>query len=576
MDGHETAPKGLDALIHNLQQPTTLAIISAVLAILLTTRLVTGGSSTFKDGSKSPPLAPHWIPILDHLPRIFFSPIFALTRLRNRYSEGLFSIRIFGHVHTFVFKPVLADSLLQQPGSVTDKRPLARRLLVSTFGLSSKDLEAYDKASAELQAASNEFLSGSHLNDLSKATFRDLNFAVADLVSFNSYPIDHADWERLANAEKVDDEIRKESTMAVDLLQLIKAFVARTANASLFGADFVENFPEIWPYFWEFDESFDTLGLNFPIWVPWLGAQRGRMALRKLLGFLREYHVAWEMQLNGENKDPRWQDFHTASPLIRARVDIFRKHALSIDARASCDLALLWSVNASSTPLISWSLLELYRDPVLLEQVREEIAPFAQILQPTHEFSLAVWLPPKIEKVDLDGLVTKCPLLKATYIETARLYGGGWSASRLNKDVILKDEKVSYVLNKGTYAHILNHLHHSDPKVFPNPNDWQLDRHLQQSGDEKGAAKTANMGSVKSYDGSIALSNDSDLAMRRTLLYTAVILSLYNIEPADGGKWNVSRIFRGPVSARPVRSLRAWVSRRKAHQETSETDSQDE
>lgn len=588
MDGHETAPTRLQGLVHNLQQPASLAIICTLLTIFITTRLVTGGSSTFSDGSKSPPLVPHWIPILGHLPRLFFSPFAALTHLRDRFAQGLFSIRIFGHIHTVVFKPDLAISLLKQPASVVDKRPLARRLLVSNFGLSSKDLESYDKAAPELQAASEEFLSDSHLADLSKATYKALNYAVSDLVSFNSYPIDHADWERLANAEKVDEEVREESTMAVDFVELIKDFVARTSNSALFGSDFIENFPEIWPYFWEFDDSFLTLGFNFPIWVPWLGGQRGRLALRKLLGFLREYHVAWEMQLNGENKEPRWQDFHTVSPLVRARVDIFRKHNLSMDARASCDLALLWSINASSAPLVSWSLLELCRDPLMLEQVREEIAPFARIYQPTHEFSLAVWLPPRIEDIDLEGLMTECPLLKAAYIETARVYGGGWSARWLREDVTLKDDKTSYRLQKGTYAHILNHLHHSDPKAFADPTDWQLQRHIQESGEKGAESKTASMGSVKPYgksclkhrrenantvqDGSIALCDDSDLAMRRTMLYTAVILSLYNIEPADGKKWNISNISRGPVSSRPVRQLRAWVTRRKAGHETSKTD----
>ncbi|KAI5458601.1 cytochrome P450 [Mariannaea sp. PMI_226] len=565
MDGRQVVPTDLASLIRDLQEPTSLGIICTVLVVLLTTRFLTGGSSTFKDGSKSPPLAPYWIPLLGHLPRLYFSPSWALTRLRNRYSEGLFSIRVFGNTHTFIFKPDLVATLLQQPGSVADKQPFARHLLVSNFGLSGADVEAYDKAAADLQRVTEEYLSGSHLANLSKATFKDLKYAAPDLVSFNSYPIDHADWERLANAVKVaedaqDSKAAKTSTMAVDFVELIKNFVARTANVAIFGADFIENFAELWPHFWQFDNSFLTLALNVPIWVPWLGGQRGRMALRSVLGFMREYHDAWEKQLNQENKEPRWQDFHTVSPLIKARLEVFRKHGLSVNARASCDLALLWSLNASSTSLISWSLIELYRDPLLLEIVRKEIAPFAKVIQPKHEFSVAVWVPPKIESVDVDGLATKCPHLMAAYIETMRRYGGGWSASLLREDMTLKSDKSSYSLKKGTFAHVLNDLHHSDPKSFPKPKDWNIERHLEA--DQTGKTQIASMGSVRPNDGSMTLSDDSEITMRNVLLFTSVIISLYDVQPPDGGEWSLPWISKGPVSSSLVRPLRVWISRR--------------
>ncbi|KAK7422844.1 hypothetical protein QQX98_001410 [Neonectria punicea] len=502
MDGSTAKPSTFsEGFMNNLQQPTAFTITCAVVIVLLTTRFITGGASSLKDGSKSPPLAPYWVPYLGHLPRLFFNPSFALTRLRNRYSEGTFSIRLFSGIHTVIFKPALADALLQQPSSIADEQRVVRRLMVSNFGLSTKDLDAYDKASGEVQAKTNELLANSHLSDLTKTTLHSLNGQAADLVSFNSFPIDQMEWERMADAERVEDDAQGEIIQEVDFMDLMKNFVARSANAAIFGTDFIENFQEIWPHLWFFDDWFITLARNIPIWVPWLGGQRARSAQRQLLNAMREYHEAWEQSLNGENPGPKWQDLHNASKLVKSRVEIFRKHRLSLDARAAYDLALLWSVNASSASLISWSILELYQDPVLLEQVRDEIAPFVSIMQPNHGFGDSVWIAPKIETFDVDALMTKCPLLQATYLETVRLYGGGWSSKWLNEDVVLKEDgKPAYVLKKGTYAHILQDLHYSDPKSFPSPQDWQASRHVQASVGKSGAQRqAASAGSIKPY-----------------------------------------------------------------------------
>ncbi|KAH7143674.1 cytochrome P450 [Dactylonectria macrodidyma] len=564
MDGHEAASDGLDeGLIGSLQQPTSLAIICTIFVVVLTTRFITGGSSTLKNGSKTPPLAPYWIPVLGHLPRLFFNPIYPLMRLRNRYPEGAFSIRVLSNIHTFVFRPALSDALLKQPSSIADDQHIVRRLMVSNFGLSTKDLHAYDKASKEVQENTKEFLANSHLSDITEEALRGLNEQAADLVSFNSFPIDQMEWERLSGAEKVDDA-NNEIIMEADYMELVKNFIARTSNASIFGTDFIENFPEVWHNLWAFDDWFITLARAIPIWVPWVGGQRARSPQRQLLAFMREYHEAWEKSLNGENPGPKWQDLHNASQLVKSRIEVFRKHELSLDIRAAYDVSLLWSVNASSAPLIAWSLLELNQDSVLLAQVREEISPYVNIVQPSHQFGTSVWVAPRIETIDLDALLTKCPLLKATYLETVRLYGGGWSSKWLKEDVVLEEDgKAACVLKKGSYAHVLHDLHHSDPKYFPNPLVWQARRHLQDSENaDSSQPKIANSTTVRPYDGGLTLSDDSEFTLRRMLLYTAVIVSLYNFKPVNRGKWNVPPIAKGPVSSHPALPFRVWIKRR--------------
>lgn len=500
MDGY-TVPASVEAFFLTIQQSTALSILFTTLVVLISSRFITGSSGSLQNDVKIPPLASYWVPILGHIPRILFNASSALARLRNRYSQGIFSIRLLNSVHTFVVEPSLSDNLLEQPSSIADKESVVKYLLTSCFGLSRRDLEVYDKASHDLDEANHDSLNKeTHLDNLSQFLLRDFQSVAAELVSFNSYPTDQSDWERLADAEAIENDAGKESIMEADWFGLIKNFVARAATGSIFGTDFVENFPDIWPHFWAFDQGILPMALGVPIWAPLPAAQRARIALRRLLVFFREYHDALEKDMNGEEPGVRWQDIQNVSQLVRSRAKIFHSHGLSIDARAACDIALLWSVTSQSTSLISWSLLELYQDPVLLAHIREEVSQHVSIIQPNHDFGGAVWVPPHIEKVDFSALLDRCPLLEATYLESLRLYGGGWHVRKLQADVALKYEQGGYVLKEGSFAHVVADLHHTDPRAFTDAKVWQVGRFLEGNVGEAGV-KTNSVGatSVKRY-----------------------------------------------------------------------------
>ncbi|KAM0477207.1 hypothetical protein ACHAP7_006591 [Fusarium lateritium] len=551
-----------ETLIPQARRYPLHAILVTAIILFITTRLFTGkSSSNRKDGSKTPPLAPFWVPLFGHAPRIFISPSSALTRLRNRYAQGVFSIRLFQSIHSFVFRPSLAASLLEQPESIADKEYVARRLMMTNFGLSKKDLAAYDKAAAEVHQVTKEYLSGSHLDNISKATLRDLDDNAADAISFNSYPTDQMEWERMANAELLED--KEEKTMALDFFELMKTFIARTATISVFGTDFVEIYPDIWPHLWIFNDAFHSLAMGVPVWAPFPSSQRARIALSRLRTFMREFHNEFDKFLSDEEPATKWQDFHTVSPLVRARTEVYRKHGLSSDVRAAFDVALLWSTTVNSTSLISWSLFELYQDRVLLSQIREQITPFVKIVLPKNEFGGAVWIPPQIEKLDLEGLLTECPLLKGVYLETLRLYGGGWSARYLKEDVTLKDKEESFVLKKGTFAHVINDLRHSDPRSFTDSKVWQVGRYIEDIVNEKGVeTQRVNPYSIQASDGSLTMCDDANFTLRKVLMYVSVFISLYDLEPAGTERWPSPSVVKGVASAQPWRSVRLWAKRR--------------
>ena len=77
------------------------------------------------------------------------------------------------------------------------------------------------------------------------------------------------------------------------------------------------------------------------------------------------------------------------------------------------------SLYARIVDLSCWILLHIYKDPESVERIREEIAPFAKVLQRPKVFQISEPL-----QVDLDAekLSTLCPNLKNCYLECSKLY----------------------------------------------------------------------------------------------------------------------------------------------------------
>ena len=222
-----------------------------------------------------------------------------------------------------------------------------------------------------------------------------------------------------------------------------------------------------------------------------------------MLGYLEEYHDAREKDTMGEDPGAKWENLEDVSDYMQDRLEVFRREGASIRYRATLDLAMLWAMNANSSPLVFWLLYEINRDRVLLENIREEIAPYMEVVQPKNEFGLAVWMAPDIRKVDVDGLMEKCPLLKASYVETLRLYTSSYSIKWMATDAVLgksSDPNGNFVLEKGSYAHASHEMHQLDERYYPDPHEWQPARHIKETVDEKGhKTQSVDLGTIRPY-----------------------------------------------------------------------------
>ncbi|KOS17726.1 25-hydroxycholesterol 7-alpha-hydroxylase [Escovopsis weberi] len=562
------------------EQPIMVAAVATLLVVLVTTRLTTGRPPTKanerlangKASVRNPPVVSHWIPFVGNTPWMLLDKEGFLEGLRHRF-EGIFSMTMMGTSHYFVHKPSLASAIFSMHRTEAEE-PFVRNRAMSHIFLFPNVASgpAFDAVVSETQAQYKFLLSEPSLGKMVAGVVRCVRRDIADFVTFNAFPADQAEWERRAGADVVDDaggDGRGAQAVEVDLFQLVRNFVARTAMPSIFGSDLVENFPDMVDMLWLLDDAFLLLAAGWPAWIPNPRVQRGRAARRRLLDYLREYGEAMARHRAGEDAGARWQNLDDASDMVKTRADVWRRHDLSLDGRAALDLSLMWALSANANPLIVWILFEVARDPVLVEQIREEIAPHVRAVQPSHDFGPAVWVSPELGDVDVEALVTRCPLLKAAYVETARLYASTWILELITHDTVLKDSGKeggggAYLLKAGSCAHVPIELHTRDPSAFPDPNEWRPERHVKETVNAQGEkVLTADMGSIRLYGGGAKMCKGRSYAVREILLYVAVILSFYDIVPIKGGPWPKPKLNRNAGACHPAKPLRVWIKKRK-------------
>ncbi|KAH7322737.1 cytochrome P450 [Stachybotrys elegans] len=550
-----SASSGLEQLSLALQQPAVVGLIVSALAILVTTRLLSGDASSSQNGAWKPPTPPYWLPYFGHAPQLLMSYSTYLFQLCRVHSEGVFTLSVFGKNHTFVGNRSLARRLLAGKSPVAEQSWFSLFLLKNVFGLPSKDVAALDKILKDKSFKAEHF----SVEDATDVMLKHIKTNIVDLVTFNSNPADQMDWERVADADVVTTE-DDQRFMEVDLMELSRTFVARTANAAIFGTDFVENFPEFWQLLWMFDKGVFWLATKFPSWIPLSKVQRAKAARRRLISQAYEFHAALDKFVAGDDSDPRWQDFENVSPLVLKRAALFREHGVSLEGRAAHDVALAWDLNAMTDTLVFWLLYELCRDPVLLEQVREEIAPFIDAVQPENEFHLAVWVPPRIEKLDIQGLLNRCRLFQSALAETVRRYSAGWSTRRLDQELVVEGDgpEGKTRLKKG-YVHVPAELYNLDPERFAEPLEWKAGRHTDSGSMED---------SFSTGDG-VVIERDDAFITREITLFVAILISLYDIRPPKDGRWTNASVVSSIPARTPGQPVKVWIKRRNLRVEKS-------
>lgn len=475
--------------------------IIAIALTLLTTRLVSGLTSgskvTSPDGAKTAPRVPYWIPLLGHLPSMGWDATAFVQSQRARYKDGIFALNFGGTTHNVVYTPGLATALLNQKSSVADFEHVGSQMMWNVFGFPVSEKNKWFNAIKDLQACYKFLLTEPYLGQMVAQTAQRVKGRMTEFVTFSASLVDQMFWERTAIVA-VKQDGNGEDVVEASLLPLVREFCAHSANPSIMGSNFVANFPGIFEELWTFDKGFLYLGAGLPRWFPILKLTRAHIARKKLLEAVYAFHDALEKEATGQNPGADWRDLDDVSPLVRARTEAYRKHGFSIQARAACEVALVWAANANSNSLVFWMINRIYSDPSLLRKIREEIAPYADAVQPKQEFPVPE--PLRLEAFDVDGLCNNCPLLKSCYVESLRVDAASWSLKLIQQDFVLQSREKNtqgWLLKKGQYAHAAHDLHNTDPNYFDDPAIWKADRHVKFEDD--GKKVHVDLGSIRPY-----------------------------------------------------------------------------
>ncbi|GAB7347974.1 hypothetical protein MBLNU459_g5477t1 [Dothideomycetes sp. NU459] len=545
------------------------AAICTILIISISTRLLSGlrgGLKAADNGAKTVPLLPYWIPIIGHIPSLGLAGDSLLNQARDLYRGGVFALNLGGTTHNILFSPGLATALMHQKGTIADSEGVFKHIMAATFGFPRAESEEYDRAAPDIGACYKHLLSEPSLGNMVQKTVDVLKTNIANLVTFSSSPVDQTAWERTSNVDVVTTG-DGEQVVEASFLPLIRDFVAFNANPALTGTDFVNNNPNFFSDLWTMDRGFMSLATGLPRWVPFPPLTRAHIARRRILESCRAFEVALEKKWNGEDPGAEWQDLDNISELLAARMPVYRKHKLSVAARAACEFAVLWAMNANANPLIFWMLNHIYADEALLAALRDEVTPYMRPVQPKQELGVPECA--RLDGVDQDGLVANCALLKSCYIETLRVDTAPWSFKVVKQDVVLADSRDKtadrFVLRKGTYAHVAHDLHHNNPAYFDNPQEWRADRHVRYEKTDGAATRaSADLGTIRPFGGGSSMCKGRAFAQKESLIFAAAIISLWDIEAAGGGGvWKMPKHKKATGTFTTNDDTRVWIRRRR-------------
>nr|POE56792.1 cholesterol 7-alpha-monooxygenase [Quercus suber] len=482
--------------------------------------------------------------------------------------------------HDVVYAPELVAAVaVADADERVDADEVTRNLLVDVFGFPAREMGKYDVARAELKACDEAH--GPRDRRDSRAV-GDLKRSLHEFVTGNESVVDQMQWERASRAEVVKDS-SGEKVVEASLLPLVRDFSAHVATPSLIGSDFLQNYPDFFYELRTFELGFWLLAAGLPRWTPIPSLTRAHIARRNLIRMLSAFHMAMEKEVDGEDPGPDWQYLESVHELVKARLVVYRKHGFSITARAAMELALLKAANTDANKLNYWLVNRIYADKVLLELIREEIAPYAHVVRPKREFEF-VEEPPVFDRWDVDGLVAKCPLLKSCYIECLRLDIASLSSWIIKRDFRLRadvKDGPAWSMKQGDYMHVAHSLHNTDPEYFNDPLLWRADRHSkisEKDSDGFGLAvadmRSARADGKSSCDfgphqaaGSILDGGkDQALAFSQCIAFTAGLVAMWDIQPAGGISRQLPQHVQASDGSSANDNRRVWVRRRRLSQ----------
>ncbi|KAJ3493713.1 hypothetical protein NLG97_g4562 [Lecanicillium saksenae] len=352
--------------------------------------------------SKTPPVWPHIFPVLGPI-----TTVASYLASRNTV-QWILSQRIFYNAIPVKFRVLKWDINIVQGkeniaqvfrnSAMCSQAALDKFVLGRIFGMSKSGLELYDKDDSGHRPKA---CAGSQIEPHNRIDY--LTFA--PVMRFLSGTGMWAFWNRYET--ELDVQLRRlpvssDWTHISDLARIFEAHVSAANTNALCGKYLIDRNPQFLEDLWELDRNLDHLIRGTPrIFVPRVCARRDR-----LLVAVKDWHEHARQNYDDSCADSNGDDPFWGSRIFRERDSMFDEmDGLSRDDHASQDFGMIWAATRNSVVAGLWFVIEIFRDPELLRQVRREADKCR-----------------KVESGELDiQLLLKNALLQSIYVEILRL-----------------------------------------------------------------------------------------------------------------------------------------------------------
>lgn len=510
------------------------------------------------------------------------TPLFGFGLISNSRADGvpILGLYIRGKTHNVITKLSMAKALSEHELSLSAK-PANRYILENAFG-ASRSTRKLDRSELYTPQGPMQFFSKDPwLTDLAATITREVQQNMPGLLSFSPSVVDQSTWERLSNismSQEDDNQVCEASLFA-----LVRNFVGTISSTVLMGRAFNDNFPYALNELWALDSNFNAMLMGVPRWIPFPGLVSSYAARRRLLLAFKAFHNAFAASEIGLDPGFDWREMDDVSEAVKARARVFIDAGYTAEQAASEHLSFFWTMNMTTNTMVFWNLVHILSDPDLYQELLSEIRPYSNAARPDWRASgFNIPEPPRLQ-IDVEGLISCCPMFKATYYETLRLHSTPLSYKQLIETVTLTEPaeeststnhpSAAYRCEAGSYVTIPHFVHNMDPVQYPEPQKFNPQRFLAQDYEAKideseesestekeklipNAPLEQQIPELCPNELSHELGYSREFAERQALVFTAAFLNLWDIQRADGKSWEVPRSKNGGATHVPRKDVR--------------------
>lgn len=309
------------------------------------------------------------------------------------------------------------------------------------------------------------------------------------------------------------------------LYGFLQKYQFKASTTTLVGPRILEFSPQFCDSFWDYDAAFMTLMQGMPKFM-----HRGGWAARdRCLEATKEWLAsATEKSKIPCDDDLDW-DENFGHRLVRERNAALANYGISFDGRAAMHMGLIWAINANAIPMTAYMLIEMVRNPSLLQRIRSEVQTS---MVPGGE-------PNSVLSIDI-GKLSSMPLLNSVYSECLRLRSSIPISRRQREDV----EIDGYTLRASNFIFAPSWLSYIDENVWAHSGhsarEFWAERFLEKE------MRKVKLGDYCPYGGGKFICPGRFFSKHEILAAVAMVVTLYDMDFVRYSKLDGTSSERGP------------------------------